>query len=186
MNILELNIKGLMLLTQEKFEDNRGSFVEKFNKKRLDQLLGYSIDFNQDNEVASNFGVLRGMHYQLPPFAQTKLIRVIKGEILDVVVDCRIDSSTFGHYYSIKLTDKTNSQLLIPKGLAHGYLSLSDECIVEFKVDSKYSLECIQGFRYDDDLLKNIWNFDFKDITVSDADKKLGSFRELIYFKNEF
>lgn len=178
-----LKIEGLILIEKNVISDERGSFTEKYNKHKFNKLLNYNIDFIQDNEVISQYGVLRGMHYQIAPFAQSKLIRVIKGEILDIVVDCRKNSPTFGKYLSIKLSSSLNNQLLIPKGLAHGYISLSSDCIVEFKVDNKYSPEHIQGFRYNDKTINIDWQFNEDNMIISSADKMLPFFNELIYFE---
>ncbi|SVE18886.1 uncharacterized protein METZ01_LOCUS471740, partial [marine metagenome] len=134
----ETYIEGLFIITPEIFHDNRGYFFESFNNKNFNQNIN-NIQFCQDNESKSSKNTLRGLHFQIPPFDQTKLVRVVKGSILDVVVDLRKNSSTFGKYYSIKLNDKNKNQLLIPKGFAHGFLTLSDECVVNYKVDNPYS-----------------------------------------------
>lgn len=135
--------------------DARGYFVETFREDKLEDFLGYKIKFLQDNESKSAYGVLRGLHYQLEPFAQTKLIRVISGTILDVAVDIRKNSPTFGFHVSIELSGENKKQMLVPKGFAHGFVVLSDEATVAYKVDNYYAPQCDRGLMYNDQFLKN-------------------------------
>lgn len=137
--------------------DERGYFVETFRADRLSEFLGYSVHFCQDNESKSTFGVLRGLHYQLPPHAQTKLVRVIEGEVLDVAVDIRVGSPTFGHYTSTYLSGENKRQLFIPRGFAHGFVVLSDTCTFAYKVDNYYSPECDRGIAFNDPALDIDW-----------------------------
>lgn len=129
--------------------DERGYFVETFREDKLAEFLGYEINFCQDNESRSGYGVLRGLHYQLPPFAQTKLVRVIGGEVLDIAVDIRKGSPTFGQHVAVRLSGENKRQLLIPRGFAHGFVVLSETCTFAYKVDNYYSLECDRGIAYD-------------------------------------
>lgn len=137
--------------------DERGYFVETFRQDKLEDFLGYKINFLQDNESKSSYGVLRGLHYQLEPFAQTKLIRVIQGTILDVALDIRRNSPTFGLHVSVQLSGEDKQQMFIPKGFAHGFVVLSDEATVSYKVDNYYAPQCDRGIAYNDPLLKIDW-----------------------------
>lgn len=129
--------------------DERGYFVETFRADKLAEFLGYKINFCQDNESRSSYGVLRGLHYQLAPFAQSKLVRVIEGEVLDVAVDIRRGSPTFGQHVAVHLSGENKRQLLIPRGFAHGFVVLSQTCTFAYKVDNYYSPECDRGIAYD-------------------------------------
>ena len=137
--------------------DKRGYFIETFRQDKLNEFLGFSIDFCQDNESKSSFGVLRGMHYQLPPFAQTKLVRVIKGKVLDVAVDIRKGSPTFGKHVAVELSEENKKQLFIPRGFAHGFIVLSDEAILAYKVDNYYNPTSEEGLNYNDPQLNIDW-----------------------------
>ena len=137
MKVIETNITGLTVLEPQVFEDSRGYFYEGYNKKSFLEL-GVNADFVQDNQSKSNYGVLRGLHYQLEPFAQAKLVRVIKGSVLDVVVDLRKKSKTYGKYILEELSEYNNHQLFLPKGMAHGFLTLEDNTIFFYKCDNYY------------------------------------------------
>ena len=152
--------------------DERGYFVETFRQDKLEEFLGFSINFCQDNESKSSFGVLRGLHYQLPPFSQTKLVRVIKGKVLDVAVDIREGSPTFGEHVSVELTEENKKQILVPKGFAHGFVVLSEVAVIAYKVDNYYSPAHDMGIFYKDDKLKIDWKVPFEQITLSEKDKK--------------
>jgi len=152
--------------------DNRGYFVETFRADKLEEFLGYKINFCQDNESKSSFGVLRGLHYQLPPFAQTKLVRVIKGSVLDVAVDIRKNSPTFGKHIAVELNEENKKQVLIPRGFAHGFVVLSNEAIFSYKVDNYYSRECDRGIAFDDVAIGVDWRLDQKELKLSDKDTK--------------
>jgi len=134
--------------------------------------LGYKIDFCQDNESKSKKGVLRGLHYQLPPFAQTKLVRVIQGRVLDVAVDIRRGSPTFGQYVAVELSSDNKKQLLVPRGFAHAFVVLEDDTIFAYKVDSYYSPECDRGIAYNDDSIGVDWVLLKDELILSDKDKK--------------
>lgn len=162
--------------------DERGYFVETFRQDKLDEFLGHKINFSQDNESKSSYGVLRGLHYQLAPYSQTKLVRVIEGRVLDVAVDIRKGSPTFGKYIAIELTGENKKQLLIPRGFAHGYLVLSDKAIFAYKVDNYYNPECDRGLAFDDKTIGVDWRIDVKKIQFSSKDIKQPKFQEIAYF----
>jgi len=168
MNIEKTFIKDLLILTPKVFEDNRGYFMESYNKKQLENLI--NINFIQDNESLSQKNVIRGLHFQKPPHSQDKLVRVIRGAILDVVVDLRKDQSTYGKHFAIKLSAKNKKQLFIPKGFAHGFLTLKKNTIFSYKCSDYYfpeTEECIHCF--DKDL--NI-DWKVKNVILSEKDKK--------------
>ena len=152
--------------------DNRGYFKETFNKE-VQEFIGYNIGFIQDNESASKFGVLRGLHFQQKPNEQSKLVRVSKGKIQDVIVDIRKDSPTYAKWESFYLSSEHNNMLFVPKGFAHGFLVLSEEAIVNYKVDNFFDSKLDAGVRYDDKQLDIKWNLSSKDIITSDKDKDL-------------
>ena len=154
------------------YNDRRGFFRETFNNE-IQDLIGSDIKFIQDNESVSKYGVLRGLHYQKSPFEQSKLIRVIKGKIQDVAVDIRPESKTYKKYVSIELSDINKYQLFIPDGFAHGYLVLSDEAIVSYKVNAFYNKEFDSGYKYNDPSINIKWNLDEANIILSDKDKNL-------------
>lgn len=137
--------------------DERGYFVETFRQDKLEEFLGFKLSFCQDNESKSKFGVLRGLHYQLPPFPQTKLVRVIDGEVLDVAVDVRKGSPTFGQHVAVKLSGANKRQLFVPRGFAHGFVVLSETCTFVYKVDNYYSPECDRGIAFDDPMIGIDW-----------------------------
>jgi dTDP-4-dehydrorhamnose 3,5-epimerase len=163
--------------------DERGYFVETFRQDKLEEFLGFKIDFCQDNESKSKKGVLRGLHYQLPPFAQTKLVRVIGGEVLDVAVDIRKGSPTFGSYVAVKLSSQNKRQLLVPRGFAHGFVVLSDEATFAYKVDNYYSQECDRGIAYDDKTIGVDWQIQKELLQLSQKDTKQPSLEEAEVFK---
>ena len=175
MNIEETFIKDLVVLTPDVFEDPRGYFFEGYNKNKF-SALGIAIDFVQDNQSFSQRGTLRGLHYQNPPFAQTKLVRVLQGEIMDVTVDLRKDSPTYGQYFGIKLTSENKKQLLVPQGFAHGFSVLSETALVLYKCDQFYNKASEGGIRFDDPTLAIDWGMDLKEAIVSDKDVVLPSF----------
>lgn len=152
--------------------DERGYFVETFRADKLESFLGFKVPFCQDNESKSSYGVLRGLHYQLPPFAQTKLVRVIEGEVLDVAVDIRKGSPTYGHHVAVRLSGENKRQMFIPRGFAHGFVVLSDTCTFAYKVDNYYSPECDRGIAFDDPSLKIDWIVDTLKLQLSAKDTK--------------
>ena len=175
MNKEETFIKDLVVLTPDVFEDARGYFFEGYNKNKF-SAIGIDIDFVQDNQSFSQRGTLRGLHYQNPPFAQTKLVRVLQGEIMDVAVDLRKDSPTYGQHFTIRLSSENKKQLLVPQGFAHGFSVLSETAVVLYKCDQFYNKASEGGIRFDDPTLAIDWGMDFKDAIVSDKDVVLPSF----------
>jgi len=176
MNIVETGIKDLLIIEPRVFGDERGFFMESYNKSQLEPF-GLNYDFVQDNHSKSKYGVIRGLHYQNAPHAQTKLIRVLTGRILDVVVDLRKVSSTFGKVYSIELSADNKKQLLIPKGFAHGFSTLSDYAEILYKCDEYYHPESEGGIIYNDPDLAIDWNLKNEDAIVSEKDIKHPSFK---------
>ena len=165
-------IPDVLLIEPVIHRDERGYFVETFKQKLLDEALGYQVNFIQDNESKSTSkGMLRGLHYQLPPYTQNKLVRVIKGEVLDVAVDIRRNSSTFGKYVSVELSAKNKKQLFIPVGFAHGFIVLSEGAVFAYKVDAYYSAEHEGGIAYNDKDIDIDWPFLEKEIILSKADQ---------------
>ncbi|MDB4093372.1 dTDP-4-dehydrorhamnose 3,5-epimerase [Flavobacteriaceae bacterium] len=176
MKINKTFIEDLLIFEPQLFKDERGFFYESYNKKNLDKVV--NVVFVQDNESKSNKGVIRGLHFQIPPFEQTKLIRCISGSILDVAVDLRKNSKTYGKSFSIELSSENNKQLFIPKGFAHGFQVLSEIAIVNYKVDNYYNPKSDSGLIWNDKDLSIDWNLDLKP-NLSVKDLKLISFKEL-------
>ena len=176
MKFLPQTIPDILLIEPVIHSDERGYFFETFKQKLLDEVLGYQVNFIQDNESKSTSkGVLRGLHYQLPPYTQNKLVRVIKGEVLDVAVDIRRNSSTFGKYVSVVLSDENKKQLFIPGGFAHGFIALSEGATFAYKVDAYYSPEHAEGIAYNDKDVDIDWYFSAKEIMLSKADQNSSS-----------
>lgn len=169
MNILETPIKDLFIIEPKVFEDRRGYFFEAFNEADL-KNKGISYNFVQDNQSKSKYGVIRALHYQLAPHSQAKLVRVIKGKVLDVAVDLRKKSKTFGQSFSVELSDTNFKQFLIPRGFAHGFSVLSKEAVFFYKCDNYYNKESEAGIMYNDPKLNIDWKIPTKDILVSEKD----------------
>lgn len=162
--------KDLRIFEPRLFRDERGYFFESFNQKEIEKA-GIQTIFVQDNQVFSTQGVLRGLHYQLFPFEQAKLIRTIQGEILDVVVDLREEEPTFGKWFSIRLSDQNHTQLFVPRGFAHGYIVLSPTAMVSYKCDNFYAPGHEGGLRFDDPTLQIDWEYDLAKVIVSEKDQ---------------
>ncbi|MDR1273126.1 MAG: dTDP-4-dehydrorhamnose 3,5-epimerase [Odoribacteraceae bacterium] len=171
MNIIKTEIEGVLFLTPKLFEDDRGYFFESFSLREFEQAVPGAA-FVQENEAKSTFGVLRGLHLQRAPHAQSKLVRAVKGRILDVAVDVRAGSPTFGRHVARELSDENKCQLFIPKGFAHGYAVLSDEAIVQYKCDAYYAPSHEMGIRFDDPDLGIDWLLQANQIILSEKDKK--------------
>ena len=167
MTLETTTIQDLVIINPAVFNDERGYFFEAYNKEKF-CALGITIDFVQDNQSFSKKGTLRGLHYQNPPYAQTKLVRVLQGEIIDVAVDLRKDSATFGHSFSIKLTAENKKQLLVPQGFAHGFSVISETAVVLYKCDQYYNKASEGGIRSDDVQLNIDWGMDLKEAIVSE------------------
>ena len=176
MKISKTFIEDLLVIEPQLFKDERGFFYESYNKKKLDKNI--KIVFVQDNESKSIKGAIRGLHFQAPPFEQTKLVRCVSGNILDVAVDLRKNSKTYGKSFCVELSSKNNKQLFIPKGFAHGFQVISDEAIVNYKVDNFYNPKSDSGIIWNDKDLSIEWNLDIKPV-ISLKDLKLISFKEL-------
>ncbi len=177
MEVIKTKIPDLLIIKPKVFEDSRGYFFESYNEKKLgEQHLHYN--FVQDNESLSNYGTIRGLHYQLAPHAQTKLVRVITGTIYDVAVDIRKDSPTYGQWVGTELSEENKYQLLVPKGFAHGFSVLSKKAIVFYKCDSFYNPESERGINFRDEFLDIDWKIDDKDAIISPKDKILPEMKE--------
>ena len=171
MNFIKTKIPGVVICEPVLHGDNRGYFVETFRKDKLESFLGYKINFCQDNESKSSKGVLRGLHYQLAPHAQTKLVRVIQGRVLDVAVDIRVGSPTFGQHVSVELSSENKKQLLVPRGFAHGFVVLDENTVFAYKVDNYYSPECDRGISFNDNALGIDWVLEKNELNLSPKDK---------------
>ena len=172
MNFIRTKIPDVVVIEPTVHGDARGYFVETFREDTLEEFLGYKINFCQDNESKSSRGVLRGLHYQLAPDAQTKLVRVIQGSVLDVAVDIRKGSPTFGQHVAVELTAEDKKQMLVPRGFAHGFVVLEDDTIFAYKVDSYYSPENDRGIAFDDIDLGIDWQILHEDLNLSVKDTK--------------
>lgn len=179
MQFISQTIPEVILIEPKVHGDDRGYFVETFQEKAFNKAIGYKVNFCQDNESKSSKGVLRGLHFQLPPFAQSKLVRVIEGEVLDVAVDIRKGSPTFGQHIAVRLSSNNKRQLFIPRGFAHGFLVLSDEAIFAYKVDNYYSPECDGGIAFNDPMLGIDWLLSYDELKLSAKDQKLPLLSEL-------
>jgi len=178
MDFIRTSIPDVVICEPLVHGDERGYFVETFVSNKLEDFLGFKVNFCQDNESKSSSGVLRGLHYQLPPHAQTKLVRVIEGRVLDVSVDIRKNSPTFGQHIAVELNDENKRQLFVPRGFAHGFIVLSETATFAYKVDNYYSPECDRGIAYDDKDLNINWQINTEDLKLSDKDTKQPSFNE--------
>ena len=172
MNFLPTPFPGLFLIEPKVFGDHRGYFFESFQQTKFDEAVG-KTEFVQDNESKSGYGVLRGLHFQKPPYSQAKLVRCITGTILDVVVDLRKDSPTYKQSYAVKLSDSNKLQLFIPCGFAHGFVVLSEEAIFSYKVDNLYAPSHDAGIRFDDTELLIDWQLPESELKLSEKDRIL-------------
>ena len=185
MNFIRTNIPDVIIIEPTVHGDHRGYFVETFRADKLEAFLGYKLNFGQDNESKSSKGVLRGLHYQLAPHAQTKLVRVISGRVLDVAVDIRRNSPTFGQHVAVELTADNKKQLLVPRGFAHGFVVLEDDTIFAYKVDNYYSPECDRGIAFNDPALNIDWILKTEELKLSAKDTtqpKLNETNDLFEF----
>jgi len=173
------SIPEVLVIEPVVHSDGCGYFVETFRQDLFEKAIGHRVNFIQDNESKSTRGVLRGLHYQLPPFAQAKLVRVIEGRVLDVAVDIRNNSPTFGQHVAVELTSTNNLQLYIPRGFAHGFVVLSDQAIFSYKVDNYYSPEHDRGIAFDDADLGVDWRIASDKLQLSKKDKALPAFNQL-------
>ena len=176
MNYIQTEIDGVWIIEPKVFSDPRGYFMEVFKQQEFDATLG-QINFIQDNESTSSFGTLRGLHYQKGDYCQAKLVRVIKGEVLDVAVDLRKSSPTFGKHISVLLSDDNKRQLFIPRGFAHGFLVKSEEAVFTYKVDNIYAPQAEASIIYNDPALGIDWPIADSQLVMSEKDRQAGNFR---------
>ncbi len=171
MKFIKTELSDVMFIEPKIFGDERGYFAETFRNDLFAQHTGIQIHFVQDNESRSGYGVLRGLHYQLPPHAQSKLVRVIEGKVLDIAVDIRKGSPTFGEHVSVELSAENKYQLFIPRGFAHGFVVLSETALFSYKVDNYYSPECDRGIQFDDPQLNINWQVEVQHLQLSEKDR---------------
>ena len=171
MKVIKTNIDGVLIIEPTVFGDSRGYFFESYNKQRFNEATELDIDFVQDNQSKSCYGVLRGLHFQKPPYAQSKLVRCVRGRVLDVAVDIRKSSPTFGKYIAVELTEDNHRQLFIPHGFAHGFVVLSEEAIFQYKCDNFYHKESEGAIAWNDPEINIDWTIPFDDVILSDKDK---------------
>ena len=176
MKFIPQSIADVLLIEPTIHGDDRGYFVETFRKDLLEEAIGHKVKFVQGNESKSFKGVLRGLHYQLPPYTQAKLVRVIEGSVMDVAVDIRKSSVTFGQYVSVELTAQNKHQLFVPHGFAHGFVVLSDSATFAYKVDNYYAPEHEMGISFDDEQLNINWGMPHEILQISEKDRQLPSF----------
>ena len=179
MKVIETEIEGVFILEPRVFGDDRGYFFESFSLKHFEEKVSKTV-FVQDNESKSKYGVLRGLHYQLPQYTQAKLVRVVKGRVLDVAVDIRKGSPTFGKYVAVELSEENKLQFFLPKGFAHGFAVLSEEAIFQYKCDEYYAPDYEGAICYDDPDLGIDWRLPLEDIILSEKDKKHPRLRDAI------
>ena len=178
MKLINTDIEGVYIIEPRLFEDERGYFFEAFSERKFAELTGIETRFVQDNESRSARGVVRGLHFQLPPHAQSKLVRVVRGTILDVAVDIRRGSPTFGRHVAVELSEHNHRQLFIPRGFAHGFSVLEGDAIVEYKCDNYYAPESEGAIRWDDPTLAIDWQLADNEVIVSAKDKLNPMFEE--------
>ena len=179
MKVIETEIEGVFILEPRVFGDDRGYFFESFSLKHFEEKVSKTV-FVQDNESKSKYGVLRGLHYQLPPYTQAKLVRVVKGRVLDVAVDIRKGSPTFGKYVAVELSEENKLQFFLPKGFAHGFAVLSEEAIFQYKCDEYYAPDYEGAICYDDPDLGIDWKLPLEDVILSEKDKKHPRLRDAV------
>lgn len=178
MKMTRTDIEGLVVIEPRVFGDSRGYFFESFSQREFEKEVG-QVRFVQDNESKSSYGVIRGLHFQKPPHTQSKLVRVVKGRVLDVAVDLRRDSKTYGKYFSIELTEDNHLQLFIPKGFAHGFAVLSDEAVFQYKCDEFYAPESEGAIAWNDPDIGVDWQIPEDKVILSEKDKKHPAFKDL-------
>ena len=176
MNVIKTTIDGVLIIEPKVFGDKRGYFFESFSQREFDEkvapILGHTIQFVQDNESMSTYGVMRGLHFQRPPFTQSKLVRCVKGAVLDVAVDIRKGSPTYGQHVAVELTEENHRQFFIPKGFAHGFAVLSDVAVFQYKCDEFYHPEAEGAIMWDDPEINIDWRIPAKDIALSAKDSR--------------
>lgn len=183
MEVIKTPIEGVVILEPKVFGDERGYFFESFSQREFEEKVCKTI-FVQDNESKSSYGVLRGLHYQLPPYTQAKLVRVVKGKVLDVVVDLRKNSATFGKHVAVELSEENRRQFFVPRGFAHGFVVLSEDVIFQYKCDNYYAPGHEGGIRFDDPALGIDWKIPVEDMILSEKDLKHKGIAESFVFEN--
>lgn len=179
MNVIKTDIDGLVIIEPRVFGDSRGYFFESFSERDFKREVA-DVDFVQDNESKSSYGVVRGLHFQRPPYAQAKLVRVVKGKVLDVAVDLRKGSPTFGHHVAVELSEDNHRQMFIPRGFAHGFSVLSDEVIFQYKCDNFYAPQSEGAVAWDDPDLGIDWGIPADKALLSDKDRKHPRLRDVL------
>ena len=180
MEVIKTAIEGVFIIEPRVFGDARGYFFESFNAREFAEKTGEHVNFVQDNESMSHYGVLRGLHFQQPPYTQAKLVRVVKGSVLDVAVDIRKNSPTYGQYVSIELTGENHLQFFVPKGFAHGFSVLSDEVIFQYKCDEFYAPQSEGALAWDDPDLAIDWRLPSDKVLLSEKDRHHPNFRDFV------
>lgn len=178
MNIIKTDIEGVLIIEPKVFGDARGYFFESFNQKGFKEQTGVDVLFVQDNESCSSKGVVRGLHFQLPPYAQSKLVRVVEGAVLDVAVDIRKWSPTYGKHVSVELSAENKRQFFLPKGFAHGFAVLSERAVFQYKCDEYYHPEAEGAIAWDDPTLDIDWKIDKSQVLLSDKDRRHPLFKD--------
>lgn len=179
MNVIETDIDGLVIIEPRVFGDSRGYFFESFSERDFKREVA-DVDFVQDNESKSSYGVVRGLHFQKPPYAQAKLVRVVKGKVLDVAVDLRKESPTFGRYVAMELSEENHRQMFIPRGFAHGFSVLSEEVIFQYKCDNYYAPQSEGAVAWDDPDLDIDWKIPAEKVLLSEKDKKHPRLKDIL------
>ena len=179
MKLTQTPLQGCIVIEPTLLSDNRGTFQEVYQKQQLDKVLGYTVNFVQDNQSFSTKGVLRGLHFQKGEFAQAKLVRTVQGKVLDVAVDIRQNSPTFGQYYAVELSSENNKQLFVPRGFAHGFVVLSDTATLSYKCDNYYNKEAEGGIVFNDPELNIDWGAPAVRLIISEKDLNLPQLKAL-------
>lgn len=179
MEIIKTDIAGVLIVEPTVYGDARGYFFESFNEREFREKTGFKVHFVQDNESKSSYGVVRGLHFQRPPHAQSKLVRVVRGEVLDVAVDIRPKSPSFGKHVAVRLSAENHRQFFLPKGFAHGFSVLSEDAVFQYKCDDFYAPDCEGAIAWDDPELGIDWMLPAEDVILSEKDRNHPSFDEL-------
>ena len=180
MNIIKTDIEGVLIVEPRVFGDARGYFFESYNARDFREQTGIDVTFIQDNESCSSYGVVRGLHFQKPPYAQAKLVRVVEGTVLDVAVDIRKGSATYGQHVAVELSADNKRQLFLPKGMAHGFAVLSERAVFQYKCDEYYHPEAEGAIAWDDPTLAIDWKIELDKVLLSDKDRRHPSFNDFV------
>ncbi len=180
MNIIKTDIEGVLIVEPRIFGDARGYFFESYNARDFREQTGIDVTFIQDNESCSSYGVVRGLHFQKPPYAQAKLVRVVEGTVLDVAVDIRKGSATYGQHVAVELSTDNKRQLFLPKGMAHGFAVLSERAVFQYKCDEYYHPEAEGAIAWDDPTLAIDWQIELDKVLLSDKDRRHPSFNDFV------